>query len=92
MSRIADRIRAYVNDFDVAEHYGEWGILRRDQRREIRKLCDTCDAFERAADELSRKQFELTPCDCCRFNPPSSGDGKPCSVCPAQAKMKDAQN
>ena len=24
-----------------------------------------------------------TPCDLCRFNPPSSGDGKPCSMCPA---------
>ena len=33
-----------------------------------------------------RKQSELTPCDVCRFNPPSSGDGKPCSICPAQAK------
>ena len=35
-----------------------------------------------------RKQSELTPCDCCQFSPPSSTDGKPCSVCPAQAKMK----
>ena len=32
------------------------------------------------------KQSELTPCDVCRFNPPSSGDGKPCAVCPAQEK------
>lgn len=58
MSRIADQIRAYVNDPDVSNHYGEWGILRRDQRRLIRRLCDTCDAFERAADELLRKQIE----------------------------------
>lgn len=35
-----------------------------------------------------RKQSELTPCDLCEFNHPSSGDGKPCSICPAQAKMK----
>lgn len=35
-----------------------------------------------------RKQSELTPCDVCKFNPPSSGDGKPCLMCPAQAKMK----
>lgn len=35
-----------------------------------------------------RKQSELTPCDCCKFNPPSSTDGKPCSMCPAQVKMK----
>lgn len=24
-----------------------------------------------------------SPCDLCRYNPPSSGDGKPCSMCPA---------
>lgn len=23
------------------------------------------------------------PCDACRFNPPSSADGKPCTMCPA---------
>ena len=56
MSRIADKIRAYVNDYSVAKHYGEWGILRPDQRRLIRELCDTCDMFEKTADELVRKQ------------------------------------
>ena len=35
-----------------------------------------------------RKQSELTPCDVCQYNPPSSGDGKPCSICPAQAKVE----
>ena len=25
----------------------------------------------------------LTPCDVCRFSPPSSRDGKPCYICPA---------
>ena len=58
MSEIADKIRAYVNDTTVSDHYGNWGILRRDQRILIRKLCDTCDMFERAADELARKQSE----------------------------------
>ena len=28
----------------------------------------------------------LTPCDVCAYNPPSSGDGKPCTICPAMAK------
>lgn len=27
-----------------------------------------------------------TPCDLCRHNPPSSGDGKPCSYCPAEGE------
>ena len=33
-----------------------------------------------------RKQSELTPCDVCKFNPPTSGDNKPCLICPAQMK------
>ena len=28
----------------------------------------------------------LTPCDLCRHNPPSSCDGKPCSMCPVEPK------
>ena len=28
---------------------------------------------------------DLTPCNFCVYNPPSSGDGKPCTMCPAQA-------
>lgn len=31
-------------------------------------------------------QSAQTPCDLCAYNPPSSGDGKPCSMCPASAK------
>ena len=26
------------------------------------------------------------PCDVCMYNPPSSADGKPCTMCPATAK------
>ena len=29
---------------------------------------------------------KITPCDVCAYNPPSSGDGKPCTICPAMAK------
>lgn len=58
MSRISDKIRAYVNDLSVSDHFGAWGILRPDQRRQIRELCDTCDMFEKTADELARKQSE----------------------------------
>lgn len=52
-----------------------------------RDLHITYDCAEYLMNSLGyHKQSELTPCDCCRFNPPSSGDGKPCSICPAQAK------
>ena len=35
--------------------------------------------YERAVKALE----QTSPCDLCRYNPPSSGDGKPCSMCPA---------
>lgn len=28
----------------------------------------------------------LTPCDVCKFSPPSSSDGKPCCMCPAERR------
>lgn len=28
----------------------------------------------------------ISPCDVCRYNPPSSGDGKPCTMCPAEGR------
>ena len=47
---------------------------------EVEKLC------ENEEKDSYRKLSKLDPCDMCKFNPPSSGDGKPCNVCPAQAK------
>ena len=32
---------------------------------------------------------DATPCDVCRYSPPSSGDGKPCTMCPAEGKGGD---
>ena len=31
----------------------------------------------------------LCPCDVCAYSPPSSGDGKPCSMCPAVKKLEE---
>ena len=31
----------------------------------------------------------LTPCDMCMFSPPSSGDGKPCCMCPAVSRQSE---
>lgn len=33
---------------------------------------------------LAPSSDPLTPCDLCRYNPPSSFDGKPCCACPAE--------
>ena len=59
MSGLSDRIRKYVNDFDVSNEYGKWGILNRDQRRMIRRLCDLCDCFESEAVYLAAKLQEV---------------------------------
>ena len=29
------------------------------------------------------ERSNLTPCDVCRYGPPSCADGKPCTMCPA---------
>ena len=62
MSRISKQIRACVDDPESTGrlYYGEWGSLRPDQRRLIRKLCDECDAFERAADSFYAEIERLT--------------------------------
>ena len=41
--------------------------------------------METANTERSREN--KTPCDLCMYDPPSSFGGKPCSMCPACAKM-----
>ena len=30
-----------------------------------------------------------SPCDLCIYNPPSAGDGKPCTMCPAEGKVEE---
>lgn len=34
----------------------------------------------------------LSPCILCRFNPPSSSDGKPCCMCPAEAALRSEKH
>ena len=53
-----------------------------DAGREVQFHGDVVEMLEKGY----RKQSDLTPCHVCKFNPPSSGDGKPCSICPAQGK------
>ena len=45
--------------------------------------------LNKAADAIKRLRELQTPCDLCRHNPPSSFDGKPCSMCPASAVYRD---
>jgi Lar family restriction alleviation protein len=41
---------------------------------------------ETEAIEAWDRRTANTPCDLCRFNPPSSGDGKPCTMCVAEGR------
>ncbi len=42
--------------------------------------------------EAWNKRMPKTPCDLCRFAPPSSGDGKPCSMCVAEGRTEDGKD
>lgn len=43
---------------------------------------EICERLER----VEKKIKWMTPCDLCAYDPPSSGDRKPCSLCPASKK------
>lgn len=59
LSDISDKIREYVNDCSVSDHYGRWGILTPEQRKTIRRLCDICDVFEATADQYYKENQKL---------------------------------
>lgn len=40
--------------------------------------------------QLPSAQPEIMPCDVCKYNPPSSADGKPCTMCPAERRTDEA--
>ena len=42
------------------------------------------EAIQTAIKALAPK----SPCDLCRYNPPSSADGKPCTMCPAEGRAE----
>ena len=50
--------------------------------------CEQLRKYRKKAKRWKRKFYEkeepTTPCDLCVFNPPSSADGKPCTMCPAE--------
>ena len=50
------------------------------------KFCWHCgrELYNNTADKM-RHNEPKTPCDLCLYNPPSSGDGKPCTMCPASS-------
>lgn len=51
-----------------------------------------CRMGAAALRELDAQERAKTPCDLCRYNPPSSRDGKPCTMCPASPVETNMQN
>jgi hypothetical protein len=60
------------------------------ENEELKKALENHDTFMKyaysygKADALS--QEPISPCDVCKYNPPSSMDGKPCTMCPAEGR------
>ena len=46
---------------------------------------ERCKACPLCYVDKMRHNEPKTPCDLCLYNPPSSGDGKPCTMCPASS-------
>ena len=36
--------------------------------------------------DLEARYNKTTPCDVCKYNPPSCSKGKPCTICPAEQR------
>ena len=45
----------------------------------------------RSMPTLTPPNEPLTPCDVCKFSPPSSSDGKPCCMCPAERRPPEGE-
>lgn len=45
------------------------------------------EAMDMGISALRAQQEHTIPCDLCGYNPPSSFDGKPCTMCPAVPKQ-----
>lgn len=46
---------------------------------------ERCKACPLCYSDKMRHHGPKTPCDLCLYNPPSSGGGKPCTMCPASS-------
>lgn len=101
LNDIFDRLAAYedtglepkeVTDFDrLIKLYLEAGLDKQFVLAciEATKAGMTVDRLR----ELAQADREgISPCTFCRFNPPSSGDGKPCCMCPAEAALRREQD
>ena len=65
-------------------------LISRQAAIDVVKRFETNREITDIIEELPSAQPELSPCDVCRYNPPSSGDNKPCTICPAERRTNEA--
>lgn len=56
-----------------------------DYRKALEEQREVAEFTIAALREMDTQEKPKTPCDLCLYNPPSSGDGKPCTMCPASS-------
>jgi hypothetical protein len=65
--------------------------IRRDNFIKCDSIAETLKEAEPEAIEAWNRRAAKTPCDLCKFNPPSSMDGKPCTMCVADGRAEDGK-
>ena len=90
---VCDRLAAYEDtglepcDYSAMAHALEQAERAREDLTEmIRQIGAT--GLDRLRELAQADKEGISPCTFCRFNPPSSGDGKPCCMCPAEAALR----
>ena len=68
--------------------YEETGLEPEEIHDQLESMVDAVALFfeispNRLRELVRADKGGISPCTFCRFNPPSSGDGKPCCMCPA---------
>ena len=93
LDKIVDRLAAYEDtglepcDYSAMAHALEQAERAREDLTEmIRQIGAT--GLDRLRELAQADKEGISPCTFCRFNPPSSGDGKPCCMCPAEAALR----
>ena len=94
---VCDRLAAYEDtglepcDYSAMAHALEQAERAREDLTEmIRQIGAT--GLDRLRELAPADKEGISPCTFCRFNPPSSGDGKPCCMCPAEAALRRKQD
>ena len=83
MERVVEMSR-YIDAEELKEQLQNFSKWCRDGRKHAVDFIVDCILPNMLIADVQEVKH-LSPCDVCKYNPPSSGDGKPCLMCPACA-------